>query len=209
MSETDAFSDGPLPAAPIAAPAVLLTLAAVLAGWLLQSHTPLADTTPPAQFVLQEAARTAKISVRKGGQETPCPYDASSRRWQCGKDSFAFVGPYAGFAAGEPLTGWWVHPMPGATTVARFSAPCNGVLHATLGLVDDAPAGARLQAQINAGDQSVGIVGVSGPLQNGTLEAVLDQGKSCALRVEVSAPDHAWRMAVLALSIDPVAGGKP
>ena len=97
----------------------------------------------------------------------------------------------------------------GATTVARFSAPCQGVLRATLGLVDDAPAGARVQAQISAGDQSVGIVGVSGPLQNGTLEAVLDQGKSCELRVEVSAPDHAWRMAVLALSIDPVAGGKP
>jgi len=185
-----------------------LGLAAVLAGWLLQSHTPIADAAPPAQFALQEAASTAKVSVRKGGQETPCPLDPGSRRWQCSKDSYAFVGPYAGIAAGEALTGWWVHPMPGATTVARFTAPCSGVLRATLGLVDDAPAGAQLNVQIRAADKSLGSLGVSTPLQNGTLEAVLDHGKTCTIELEISAADHAWRMGVLALSIDPVEGGK-
>lgn len=209
MSEADSFSDGPLPAAPIGAPVVLLSLTCALAGWLLQSHMPLADASPPTRFSLQEAASSTKVAVRRGSQESPCPFDAGSRRWVCAKDAFAFVGPYAGIAAGEVLSGWWLHPMAGATTVARLQVPCKGELHARFGLVDDAPAGSKLEARLFAADKPVGNVSVSGPLQNGTLQAVLDQGATCELRIEVSAPDHAWRMGVLDLTIDPVEGGKP
>jgi hypothetical protein len=204
-----ATSDEQLPAIRLTGPLLLLSLAAVLSLWLLFTPAGRQPELRASGFVLDQTLATAKVSIRRNGAETPCTWRAADKRWQCAPDSYAFVGPYAGIAAGKSLTGLWIHPLPGATTVLRTKVPARGLLTAPLGLVDDAPPGTPLQVQLFLADKPIGTLRVTDGLQTDTEALQMAVGKQAELRVEVSAPDHAWRLGVLDLSIAPVAGGEP
>ena len=89
---------------PIGLWTILALAVAIVAIWLSIRAGADAQKPPDATFRAEEHLAAAVVTVRKpGAPEQPCTYQASDSRWHCGAQDFAFVGAYAGLAAGKPI----------------------------------------------------------------------------------------------------------
>lgn len=195
----------PLPPAqdvllPPSLPAWLLAALGALAGAAaLGTPVSLAPRQSNAVFDLERDLPKADVSVRKGATSSPCTWQAGDQRFRCGDEPWAFVGPYAGTTAGHAWRCTWAHPVAaGATTVLRWPAIALGAeLSARLGLVDAAPEGPPLRLKVWIDQDLVAELETrsSADLAEVT-KATAGRGPG-ELRLELSASDHALRMACL------------
>jgi hypothetical protein len=152
-----------------------------------------------ATFRAEEHLSTATVAVRRpGAADQPCTWQAATGRWLCGAQDFAFVGPYAGLAAGKPVRCLWLHPHAGgATTVVRWSELNLGDhLEARFRLMDDVAGGQPTRLQIFAAGQSLGTLTVNDGRDHPDLDVDLPTGRTKGeLRLEISAGNNDWRLA--------------
>jgi hypothetical protein len=149
----------------------------------------------------------AQVGVRRGLDEQPCAWSAAERSFRCNPESYAFVGPYAGWASGRARACTWLHPLPGgATTVLRWAdVVWRGRLQVELALLDDVGPGAEVHLQIWAGEQRIAEAQVASGREPFTLDqpVQLPTASHGPLRLEVEARDHAWRLACAQVRIVP------
>lgn len=165
--------------------------------------SPPRDPPLPAAFRLDDRLPQAKVTVRVPGQpERPCTWLPGDRVFSCAADSYAFVGPYAGFADGRALRCTWLHPQPGgATTILRWHDVALGDrVQARLALLDEVGPGAEVRVKVLASDQLVGTLTSTESREPALLDAPVPPGPSRGeLRLELTAADHAWRLACVDL----------
>jgi hypothetical protein len=162
------------------------------------------EPDPPVLFDLLRDLPKATASVRQGGRDLPCPWSAADRRFVCGSDYWTFIGPYGGTSAGYARTCVWMHPTAAASpSVVQWPSQALGDrLSLQLGLVDDAPAAAVVEAQVWAGDERLASVQASDSRSLATVDLRLPAGpRRAPLRLEVRASDHALRMACVDLTM--------
>ena len=178
---------------------VLAIALALTTLWLSTRGSGESPKSTEATFRAEQHLATATVSVRKpGSPDQPCTWQASDGRWHCGAQDFAFVGPYAGLAAGKPMRCLWLHPHAGgATTVVRWADLNLGDhVEARLRLLDDVASGPPTRLQIFAGGQSVGTLSAQDGRDHPELDVDLPVGKLRGeLRLEISAADNDWRLA--------------
>ena len=154
---------------------------------------------PDATFRAEEHLLSAVVGIRRSGSaEQPCTWHAEDGRWHCGGQDFAFVGPYAGVAAGRPLRCMWLHPhAAGATTVVRWPELNLGDhLEAHFRLLDDVGPGQPTRLQIFASGQSIGTLVATDGRDHPDLDVDLPIGRNKGeLRLEISVADNDWRLA--------------
>jgi len=181
--------------------AVLLLTYAVAAFALAWSRP--AEPQSARGFYLDTALSRARASVRAPGQaERPCVWNARDKRFSCADDAYAFIGPYAGFAAGKAVRCTWLHPLPGgATTILRWSDLALGDrVEGRVSLMEEVGMGAEVRVQIFADAQALGTMTTAESRQPGHLEADVPPGPARGeLRLELTASDHAWRLACVDL----------
>ena len=192
----------PPPAAsltPIGLWSMLALVATIAATWLSMRAGAEAPKLPDATFRAEEHLGTATVAVRKpGSPDQPCAWQPKDGRWHCGAQDFAFVGPYAGLAAGKPMRCLWLHPHPGgATTVVRWADLNLGDhVEARLRLLDDVGTGPPTRLQIFAGGQSAGTLTAADGRDHPELDVDLPTGRTRGeLRLEITASDNDWRLA--------------
>lgn len=186
-------------ATPVGLWTVLALTAAIAAFWLSTRANADTQKAPDATFRVEEHLGTAAVSVRKvGTPDQPCSWQANDGRWHCGAQDFAFVGPYAGLAAGRPVRCLWLHPHAGgAATVVRWpDLNLGDHLEARLRLLDDVAGGQPTRLQIFAAGQSVGLLSAVDGRDHPDLDVDLPTGRTRGeLRLEISAGDNDWRLA--------------
>lgn len=168
--------------------------------------TPSAPLRAPegAGFDLVSALASADVT-RVGG--AACRRDAASGKHVCGREDWAFVGPYVADLGGKTTRCMWLHPAPrGAVTEIRLAdIPYGGRLQARLGLVEGSGPGAALDVELIT-TARVGRLSadddVSAELLDVALPAGADRGP---LTIRASARQHDWRMGCLALTVSPPA----
>ncbi len=184
---------------PIGLWTILAVAAAATAIWLTSQTTSDRQKAPDGTFRVEEHLSTAVVTVRKpGSAEQPCTWQPSDGRWHCGAQDFAFVGPYAGLAAGKPVRCLWLHPHAGgATTVVRWpDLNLGDHLEARLRLLDDVASGQPTRLQVFAAGQSVGTLSALDGRDHPDLDVDLPNGRLRGeLRLEISATDNDWRLA--------------
>ncbi len=184
---------------PIGLWTILALVVACAAFWLAMRANADFHKAPDATFRAEEHLSTATVAVRKpGAADVPCTWQASDGRWHCGAQDFAFVGPYAGLAAGKPMRCLWLHPHAGgATTVVRWpDLNLGDHLEARLRLLDDVASGQPTRLQIFAAGQSVGTLSASDGRDRPDLDVDLPNGRMRGeLRLEIAAGDNDWRLA--------------
>ncbi len=184
---------------PIGLWTILALSAAIAALWLSLRAPADAQNAPDATFRAEEHLSTAVVSVRKpGSAEQPCTWQPGDGRWHCGAQDFAFVGPYAGLAAGKPIHCLWLHPHAGnAMTIVKWPELNIGDhLEARLRLLDDVASGQATRLQIFAAGQSVGTLTAMDGRDHPDLDVDLPNGRMRGeLRLEISAGDNDWRLA--------------
>ncbi len=174
--------------------------AAAAVGAALWIGRPAANTprVATAVFDLERDLKKAELNVEKRGVTTPCSWQASDHRFRCGEDPWAFVGPYGGTTAGVARRCTWAHPVAaGSTTRLRWpDAAVGAELSATLGLVDGAPDGPPLRLKIWLDQDLVAELETRSSADLAAIAKPLEAGAGQAeLRLELSASDHALRMA--------------
>lgn len=179
---------------------VVLTILFTIVAVVVQVKQRAETVKPPdATFRAEEHLRAAQVTIRRpGGAEDACHYADEDARWHCGAQDFAFVGGYAGLAAGRPFRCLWLHPHPGgATTVLRWPDLSLGDhLEAHLRLLDDVAPGPPTRLQVFAAGQSLGTLTASDGREHPDLDVDLHAGSGHGeLRVEISAPSNDWRLA--------------
>lgn len=184
---------------PVGLWSMLALAVAIAALWLAQRHPAEVQKPADATFHAEERLATATVAVRKAGSpELPCTWQPADGRWHCGAQDFAFVGPYAGLAAGKPMRCLWLHPHAGgATTIVRWADLSLGDhLEARLRLLDDVASGPPTRLQIFAGGQSLGTLTAQDGRDHPDLDVDLPMGHLRGeLRLEISATDNDWRLA--------------
>ena len=184
---------------PIGLWTMLAFVVAIVAFLLSLGGDPEARKTPDATFRAEEHLRAAAVAVRRvGGQEEACTWHEVDGRWHCGGQDFAFVGPYAGLAAGRPLRCLWLHPHAGgATTVVRWPELNLGDhLEARLRLLDDVGPGQPVQLHIFASGQALGTLTAAEGRDHPDLDVDLPAGRRRGeLRLEISVSENDWRLA--------------
>lgn len=185
--------------------ASLWLLWTLVSAWVPPTVNPTLAAAP--LFSLERDLPRAQVGVRRGVDEQPCAWSATERSFRCGGESFAFVGPYAGWARGASQACTWLHPLPGgATTVLRWTdVPWRGQLQVELSLLDDVGPGAEVHLRLWAGEQALGDVQVASGREVGVLTQSLQlpQGGHGPLRLEVTAHDHGWRLACAQVRLMP------
>jgi hypothetical protein len=177
--------------------------------------TPLRDPSPPRGFLLDDKLAQAQVSVRAPGlPERPCTWHPGDHLFSCAQDSYAFVGPYAGYANGRAVRCTWLHPQPGgATTILRWKDVALGNhVDARLALLDEVGPGAEVRVRLLATDQPIGTLTATESREPGTLDAAVPPGPARGeLRLELTAADHAWRLACVDLLMSGVrtVAGRP
>lgn len=184
-------------------------LVAVLGTYAVASMalTGTAGPTRPAAadnaFRLSDRLPSALVTVRTAGTpERPCKWHPGDRLFTCSDEGYAFVGPYAGFAAGRPLRCTWMHPLAGgSTTILRWPDVAFGDrVSGRVALLDDVGPGAEVRMQIVAAGQPIASVGAVESRQIGQFDDAIAAGPPRGeLRLELSASDHAWRLACVEL----------
>jgi hypothetical protein len=184
---------------PIGLWSVLAFAVAMATLWLSLHGGGEAPKTADATFRAEQHLATAAVSVRKpGSPDQPCTWQATDGRWHCGAQDFAFVGPYAGLAAGKPMRCLWLHPHAGgATTVVRWpDLNLGDHVEARLRLLDDVASGPPTRLQIFAGGQSIGTLSAQDGRDHPELDVDLPGGRLRGeLRLEISVADNDWRLA--------------
>lgn len=194
-----------LPAAPFGAVPVIglwvvAALAALVAALWLGPGRAAPPRAPTVTFDLERDLPKAQVSVRRDGKDQPCTWSAGDQRFRCATDYWTFVGPYGGTSAGNARRCTWAHPVaPGATTILRWPDIAMGrEVQASLGLVDDAPAGAAVQLQVLTGKTSILTLQSSDARDLDQQTVPVPAGPDKAeLRIELRSADHTLRMACL------------
>ncbi len=181
--------------------AVLLLAYAVAAVALGRSKP--VQPEPARGFRLDAALSKARASVRTPGQpERACVWHPGDRLFSCADDAYAFIGPYAGFVAGKAVRCTWLHPLPGgSTTLLRWPDLALGDhVEGRVSLMEDVGPGAEVRVQVFAGDHPLGTMTTAESREPGHLEAEVPPGPARGeLRLELTASDHAWRLACVDL----------
>lgn len=184
---------------PIGLWSMLALVAAIAAFWLSYHEKSAHHPAPDATFRAEEHLNTALVSVRKpGAADQPCTWQPADGRWVCGAQDFAFVGPYAGVAAGKAMRCLWLHPhAAGATTIVRWPELNLGDhIEARLRLLDDVANGPPTRLQVFAGGQPVGTLSANDGRDHADLDADLPTGRMRGeLRLEISTSNNDWRLA--------------
>ena len=184
---------------PVGLWSMLALAVAIAAFWLASRAEADAQKAPDSTFRAEEHLSTANVSVRKSGSpDLPCTWQASDGRWHCGAQDFAFVGPYAGLAAGEPIHCLWLHPHAGgATTVVRWpDLNLGDHIEARLRLLDDVAGGQPTRLQVFAAGQSLGTLSAVDGRDKPDLDEDLPYGRVRGeLRLEISTSNNDWRLA--------------
>ncbi len=184
---------------PIGLWTILTLVVAIASLWLSFRGNAENAKGPDATFRAEEHLNTATVSVRKpGSADQPCTWQPSDGRWHCGAQDFAFVGPYAGLAAGKPVRCLWLHPHAGgATTIVRWPEVNLGDhLEARFRLMDDVAAGQPTRLQIFTAGQSLGTLTVTDGRDRPDLDVDLPNGRTRGeLRLEISTGNNDWRLA--------------
>ncbi len=184
---------------PIGLWTILALAVAIVAIWLSIRAGADAQKPPDATFRAEEHLAAAVVTVRKpGAPEQPCTYQASDSRWHCGAQDFAFVGAYAGLAAGKPMRCLWLHPHAGgAATIVRWPDLSLGDhLEARLRLLDDVGAGQPTRLSIFAAGNALGTLTAVDGRDHADLDVDLPNGRTRGeLRIEIAAGDNDWRLA--------------
>lgn len=188
----------PVTSVPVARLVLVLGLGG-LAALLWSLRPPPQHPRPEAVFDLETALPDARVTLRPPGQpERPCPWNAAEHRHVCAPDEWGFVGPYAGYAGGQALRCVWVHPHAGgATTILRWpDVPIGSRVQGKLGLLNDVGPGAEVRLTVYAGEDRIATLATSESRELAKLDNDIAAGPARAdLRVEVTATDHAWRLA--------------
>ncbi len=156
----------------------------------------------------EATAALPDATVQRRGAR-PCRYEPKSGRHVCGREDWAFVGPYVARLGGETRRCVWMHPAPtGTATTIRYPNPSLGPrLRGRLGLVEGSGHGAALTVEFVVDGKSVGRVDVEDDVSAVPFDfAVPGVGPHDALEVRYSARRHDWRMGCLALA-SPAAEG--
>ena len=160
-----------------------------------------ADQAPPAEaFLLSRALSRAAVSVRDGASQRPCTWHPGDRRFVCGDAPWAFVGPLAGFANGQPLRCVWVHPQPngGNITLTLRDQPLGDRIEARLALLSEVGAGADVTLRVLADGVEVGTATSADGRTIATFDKPVVAGAVRGdLTVEVLAREHFWRHACI------------
>jgi hypothetical protein len=182
---------------------LLYTAAAVT----LMAWGPL-EPRPPRHdvFVLERELPKAAVSVSVPGStgERTCEWQLRDQRFVCGTEPWAFVGPLAGYAAGEAMRCTWMHPLPGgATTILRFRDTALGdLVTGRLALLDEVGDGADVTVRVFASGTQVVQAAVDRSRKpsdfHGNIEAGPPRGE---LKIELRSSDHHYRHACLALQM--------
>lgn len=187
----------------LAAWALAVVAAVVAAAVLGQPVSPQARGSNAA-FDLERDLATAEVAVVRGGTSSACAWQAGDGRFRCGDEPWAFVGPYGGTSQGAAWRCTWAHPVAaGAATQLRWPAARVGrELHVRLGLVDGAPEGAPVRLKVWLNQEQIAELSARSSDELVQLDRVLSAGGDRGeLRVELSASDHALRMACFDLRL--------
>jgi hypothetical protein len=202
MDDLAAALDPPPPQRGLSAPlrATLLLIYAAAAAWLASRGAAAEPLPPDRVFLLHRTLQRAQAAVRQDGQERPCVWHPGDRRFVCGPETWAFVGPYAGFAGGKPTRCVWAHPQPGGgAIVLRFADEVLGErVEGRVALLDEVGSGADVTLRVLAGGDEVGSATASEGREPARFDAKLPPGPPRGeLRIEVVAREHFWRHACI------------
>lgn len=188
---------------PIAPPRVgrwlVLAAGVGLASTLLGSAAPPVRATT-ATFDLERDLPRAQVAVQRGNAPTACRWVSEDERFACLDEPWAFIGAYGAYSAGRPRRCTWIHPVAsGAPTVLTFAKQAVGrTIAASIGLVDGAPSGSPVTLRVTAGADVLASLTSADSRELQQIETDVPAGVAVAdVRVQVSVPDHALRMACI------------
>ncbi len=178
---------------------VFLIAYAVAASTLALHPPPAIAKSKGLAWRLEDNWAQAEVHVQRRGQpEQPCAWKKGDGLFQCAEDSYAFVSPYAGYAAGQAQTCTWLHPLPGgATTILRWPKTTIGNhLQMRLALLDEVGPGTPVQLKAFVDNRQVVAVSATEGRELGFAQADLPTGPATSeFRLEIQAADNAWRLA--------------
>lgn len=184
---------------PLGLYALLVLLYAGVTGTLaLASPTTTARAQNVETFEMRDRLSGAQAYIRTAGTTRACTWHSGDQRFTCADDPWAFIGPYAGQTDGRALRCTWMHPQAGgATTILRWNDIAMGErISGRLALMDDVGPGADVHLRVFVDESPV----VDAVTPESRAAAQFDSelppgGTRGNLRVELTAADHAWRLA--------------
>lgn len=143
--------------------------------------------------VLSRTLEAARVSLDRGGRETPC--SAAGAGFRCGSDDWAFVAPYVGRVDGSPSVCVWAHPYRNAELAITLpDTPLGERIVGRYALLDTSGDRASVRLTVSLDDRELAQYEVAKsdgwhPFKLSTAAA----GRRGTLRFGVRTEDNRWR----------------